>query len=86
MTDAAIQEEILSKDDVVKIVEAKEQGKRSQNLLGGGNINSLRQDYNSKCNNLRNDGSDNETKSFKKVSTVVYPKEENLEKERFSAI
>ena len=75
LSDAAIQEEVLSKeatnpnmslDDIVKLVEAKEQGKRGQNLLGGGNINSLRQDYNSKRNNWKNNGPDNKTRSFRK--------------------
>ena len=50
LADAAIQEEVLSKEainpnmklkDMVKLVEAKEQGKRSQSLLGGGNLSGL---------------------------------------------
>ena len=51
LADPSIQEEVLSKeastpnmklDDIIKIIEAKEQGKRSQNLLGSSSLNSIR--------------------------------------------
>ena len=67
LADTSIQEEIMSKeatnpnmslDEIVKLIEAKEQGKRSQTLLGGGNISGLRYDSRGKR--------DNRDRSFKK--------------------
>ena len=72
LADTSIQEEVLSKEastpnmnlsDIVSLVEAKEQGKRSQNLLNSGVISSIRSDVISKQFRAKpNEGRDRQAK------------------------
>ena len=62
LADTLIQEEVLSKEatnpnmaleDIVKLIEAKEQSKRSQTLLGGGILSSIKHEFKDKRGKAR---------------------------------
>ena len=91
LVDPTIQEEILSREastpnmkleEIVKLVEAKEQGKRSQNLLSNGAVSSIRPEFVSKLNKTK----PNENKLAKKCFNCGLHEHviSRLEKQKFS--